>query len=136
MSDIGYRLTVSSDIRNNVGLLSLQTDIGRSDIKLSPILLLTDIGVSVQLWRDAIGKMGLLLKTGMSLLICTATCQCAMLHFGAQYSTRLCFACPYCACPLHVLAVYAQIMHAHAVYARPCVMCLMSELTAICQLSL
>jgi hypothetical protein len=48
--DVGDRLTVYSNIRYNFGLLSLQSDIGRSDIKLSPISLITDIGVSAHLW--------------------------------------------------------------------------------------
>jgi hypothetical protein len=50
MSYIGYRIKVYSDIRYNVGLRSLQSDIGSSDIKLSPISLITDIGVSAHLW--------------------------------------------------------------------------------------
>ena len=50
MSDIGYRIKVYSDIRYNVGLRSLQSDIASSDIKLSPISLITDIGVSAHLW--------------------------------------------------------------------------------------
>jgi hypothetical protein len=45
MSDIGYRIKVYSNIRYNVWLRSLQ-----SDIKLSPISLITDIGVSAHLW--------------------------------------------------------------------------------------
>ncbi len=49
MSDIGYRIKVYSDIRNNVGLRSLQSDIGSSDIQLSPISLITDIGLSAHL---------------------------------------------------------------------------------------
>jgi hypothetical protein len=49
ISDIGYRIKVYSDIRNNVGLRSLQSDIGNSDIKLSLISLITDIGVSAHL---------------------------------------------------------------------------------------
>jgi hypothetical protein len=51
MSDIGYRIKVYSDFRYNVGLRSLQSDIGSSDIKLSPISLITDIGVSAHLWK-------------------------------------------------------------------------------------
>ncbi len=50
MSDIGYRIQVYSDIWYTVGLRSLQHDIGSSDIKLSPISLITDIGVSAHLW--------------------------------------------------------------------------------------
>jgi hypothetical protein len=49
LSDIGYRTKVYSDIRYNVGLCALQSDIGRSDIRLSPISLITDIGVSAHL---------------------------------------------------------------------------------------
>jgi hypothetical protein len=49
MSDIGYRIKVYSDIRYNVGLRSLQSDIGSSDIKLNPISLITDIAVSAHL---------------------------------------------------------------------------------------
>jgi hypothetical protein len=48
--DFGYRIKVYSDIRYNVGLRSLQSDIGSSYIKLSPISLITDIGVSAHLW--------------------------------------------------------------------------------------
>jgi hypothetical protein len=50
MSDIGYRTKLYSDIRYNVGLRALQSDIGRSDIRLSPISLITDIGLSAHLW--------------------------------------------------------------------------------------
>ncbi len=50
MSDRGYRIRVYSDIRYNVGLCSLQSYIGSSDIKLSPISLITDIRVSAHLW--------------------------------------------------------------------------------------
>jgi hypothetical protein len=49
--DVGYRIKVYSDIRYNVGFRSPQSDIGSSDIKLSPISLITDIGVSAHLWR-------------------------------------------------------------------------------------
>ncbi len=49
MSDIGYRRKDYSDIRYNVGLCTLQSDIGRSDIRLSPISLITDIGMSAHL---------------------------------------------------------------------------------------
>jgi hypothetical protein len=45
MADIGYWIKVYSDIQYNVGLLSLQFDIGGSDIRLSPISLITDIGL-------------------------------------------------------------------------------------------
>ncbi len=47
--DVGYWIKVYSDIRYNVGLCSLQPDIGSSDIKLSQIPLITDIGVSAHL---------------------------------------------------------------------------------------
>ncbi len=50
MSDIGYRIKDYSDIRYNVGLHSLQSDIVSFDFKLSPISLITDIGVSAYLW--------------------------------------------------------------------------------------
>jgi hypothetical protein len=49
MSDIGYRIKVYSDIRYNVRLRSLQYDFGSSEIKLSPISLITDIGLSAHL---------------------------------------------------------------------------------------
>jgi hypothetical protein len=49
MSDIGYWTKVYSDIRYNVGLCALQSDIGRSDIRLSQILLITDIGLRAHL---------------------------------------------------------------------------------------
>jgi hypothetical protein len=49
MSDVGYRAKVYSAIRYNVGLSALQLDIGRSDSRLSPISLITDIGLSAQL---------------------------------------------------------------------------------------
>ncbi len=52
--DVGYRIKVYSDIRYNVGLRSLPSDIGSSDIKLSPISLITDIGVSAHLWQSYI----------------------------------------------------------------------------------
>ncbi len=55
MSDIRYRIKVYSDIRYNVGLRSLQSDIGSSDIKLSPISLITDIRVSAPLWLRICG---------------------------------------------------------------------------------
>jgi hypothetical protein len=50
MSDIGYQTKVYSDIRYNVGLCALQSDIGRSYIRLSPISLIMDIGLSAHLW--------------------------------------------------------------------------------------
>jgi hypothetical protein len=53
MSDIGYLTKVYSDMRHNVGLCALQSDIGRSDIRLSPISLITDIGLSAQLWMSS-----------------------------------------------------------------------------------
>ncbi len=46
MLDIRYWTKVYSDVRYNVGLCALQSDIGRSDIRLSPISLITDIGLS------------------------------------------------------------------------------------------
>ncbi len=46
---IGYRTKVYSDIRYNVGLCAFQSDIGCSDIRLSPISLITDIGLSAHL---------------------------------------------------------------------------------------
>ncbi len=49
-SDIGYRRKDYSDIRYNVGLWALQSDIGCSNIRLSPISLITDIGLSAHLW--------------------------------------------------------------------------------------
>jgi hypothetical protein len=54
MSDVGYRTKVYSDIRYNVGLCALQSDIGCSDIRLSPISLITDIGLSDHLWQNMI----------------------------------------------------------------------------------
>ncbi len=48
-SDIGYSTKVYSDIRYNVGLCALQSDIGHSDIRLSSISLITDIGLSAHL---------------------------------------------------------------------------------------
>jgi hypothetical protein len=52
MSDIGYGTKVYSDIQHNVRLYALQSDIGRSDIRLSPIPLITDIGLSAHLWLE------------------------------------------------------------------------------------
>jgi hypothetical protein len=49
VSDIGYWRKVHSNILYNVGLRSLQSDIGGSDIRLSPTLLVTDMGLSTQL---------------------------------------------------------------------------------------
>jgi hypothetical protein len=48
--DVGYWIKLYSDIRYNVGLRFIQSDIGSSDKKLSPISLITDIGVSAHLW--------------------------------------------------------------------------------------
>ncbi len=48
-SDIGYGTKAYSDIRYNVGLCILQSDIGCSDIRLSPILLITDNGLRAHL---------------------------------------------------------------------------------------
>jgi hypothetical protein len=50
MSDNGYRTKVYSDIRYNVRLCALHSDIGRSDIRLSLISLITIIGLSAHLW--------------------------------------------------------------------------------------
>jgi hypothetical protein len=50
MLDIGYWIQVYSNLRYNVGLRSLQSDIRSSDIQLSPISLITDIGLSAHLW--------------------------------------------------------------------------------------
>jgi hypothetical protein len=50
-SDIEYRIKVYSDIRYNGGLRSPQSDTGSSDIQLSPISLITDIGLSAHLWN-------------------------------------------------------------------------------------
>jgi hypothetical protein len=49
LSEIEYRSNVYSDIRYNVGLCALQSDIGRSNIRLSPISVITNIGLSFQL---------------------------------------------------------------------------------------
>jgi hypothetical protein len=49
MLDSGYLTKVYSDIQHNVGLCALQSDIGGSDIRLSPISLITDIGLSAHL---------------------------------------------------------------------------------------
>jgi hypothetical protein len=57
MSDIVYGTKVYSDIRYNFGLCALQSDIGRSDIRLSPISLIMDIGLSAHLWQP-IGLTG------------------------------------------------------------------------------
>jgi hypothetical protein len=54
MLDIGYQTKVYSDIRYNVGLYALRADIGRSDIRLSPISLITDIGLSAHLWSKVV----------------------------------------------------------------------------------
>ncbi len=64
--DIQYRIKVYSDIRYNDGLRSLQFDIGSSDIKLSPILLITDIGLSVHLWGSAMGSKIIVIFSGPS----------------------------------------------------------------------
>ncbi len=48
-SDIGYQTKFYSDIRYNVGLCTIQSHIGSSDIRLSPIRLITDIGLSAHL---------------------------------------------------------------------------------------
>ncbi len=49
-SDMGYPTKVYSNVWHNVGLCTLQSDILRSDIRLSPISLITDIGLSSHLW--------------------------------------------------------------------------------------
>jgi hypothetical protein len=50
ISNIGYRIKVFSDIWYNVGLRSLQSDFGGSNIRLSPIsLIMHDIGLSAHL---------------------------------------------------------------------------------------
>jgi hypothetical protein len=46
---VGYQTKVYSDIRYNVGLCALQSYIGHSNIRLSPISLITDIGLSAHL---------------------------------------------------------------------------------------
>jgi hypothetical protein len=43
MSDIEYRMKVYSDIRPNVRVRSLQSDIAGSDVRLSPLPLTTEI---------------------------------------------------------------------------------------------
>ncbi len=53
ISNIQYRIKFYSNIRYNVGLCSLQSDIGSSNIKLSPISLITDIGVSAHQWKHS-----------------------------------------------------------------------------------
>ncbi len=55
MLDIGFRTKVYSDIQYNDGLCALQSDIGRSVIRLSPISLITDIGLSAHLWHYVLG---------------------------------------------------------------------------------
>ncbi len=70
MSDIGYRIKVYSNIRYNVVLRSLQSDIGSSDNKLSLISLIMDIGVSAHLWLTTsknIEKIGYEVHKGASL---------------------------------------------------------------------
>ncbi len=54
MSDVGYRTKFYSDIRYNVRLCTLQSDIGRSDIRLSSISLITDIRLNAHLWQNMI----------------------------------------------------------------------------------
>jgi hypothetical protein len=63
MSDFGYHTKVYSDIRYNTGLCALQSDIGRSDIRLSPISLITDIGLSAHLQYAFSPATGLLLSS-------------------------------------------------------------------------
>jgi hypothetical protein len=50
-----YRIKVYSDIEHNVGLRSLQSDIGGSGIRLSPILQIMDIGLSAHLSFEVSG---------------------------------------------------------------------------------
>ncbi len=50
MSDIIYWIKVYCDVRYNVGLRSLQSDIGGSNIRLSPLSLIRDIRLSAHLW--------------------------------------------------------------------------------------
>jgi hypothetical protein len=52
--DVGYRTKVYSDIHCNVVLCALQSDIGRSDIRLSLISLITDITLSAHLWLSTV----------------------------------------------------------------------------------
>jgi hypothetical protein len=47
--DVGYWIKAYSDLRYNVGLCFLQSDIRGFDIRLSPIPLITDIGLSAHL---------------------------------------------------------------------------------------
>jgi hypothetical protein len=68
MSDIGYRIKVYSDIWYNVGFHSLQSDIGSSGIKLSPVSLITDIRLSVYLWLSFIYSNGRYLLWMLSFL--------------------------------------------------------------------
>ncbi len=70
MSDIRYRIKVYSDIRYNVGLRSLQSDIGSSDIKLSPISLITDIGVSAHLCLPVYPSLPALFTSNILSFIC------------------------------------------------------------------
>ncbi len=44
-----FTFSFLSDIRYNVRLCALQSDIGRSDIRLSPVSMITDIGLSAHL---------------------------------------------------------------------------------------
>ncbi len=67
MSDIGYWIKVYSDIWYNVGLRSLQSDIGGFDIRLSPISLITNIGLSAHLCKDRIQCDQESLKNGHSI---------------------------------------------------------------------
>jgi hypothetical protein len=49
--NFGYEILDKSLFRYpNVGLCAFQSDIGRSDIRLSPISLITDIGLSAHLY--------------------------------------------------------------------------------------
>jgi hypothetical protein len=45
ISDMGYGIKVYSDIRYDVRLRTHQSDVGSSDFRLSPISVITDIGL-------------------------------------------------------------------------------------------
>jgi hypothetical protein len=47
--------------RYNVGLCAIQSDIGHCDNRLSPISLITDIGLRAHLWYSAIFHSNILL---------------------------------------------------------------------------
>ncbi len=58
--DVGYRKSDKSlfRYRYNVRLCALQSNIGRSDIRLSPISLITDIGLSAHLYYQLMMALG------------------------------------------------------------------------------